>query len=284
VGSAFDIEKAPHNSFQVGRSASRVFVLGFPASSRDNEAMAERTVNARQLEVLNWIVEGCPSGVMTDTTHKTTAKALQSRRLVVVANKGRAWKAEATDAGKYFVEHGGYPAGHWSTGAKRGSRSAGPQPEGEPVSGNPRRVTGRRPVDQLIADLVNAGGELTVDSDREGYWEGLASSANRYSKVPIGKVLRVHRGTTWKARVIRLEDPPAWMAANLDPIPVPEQLYRPHPTVKALRDHRDRLPITGETRARALHILDAIARLRRHEGTASIHRPWRPAIGVRRAT
>jgi hypothetical protein len=223
--------------------------------------MAERTVNARQLEVLQWIVGGCPGGVMTDTTHKTTAKALQNRRLVVASKKGGVWKAEATDAGKYLVEHGHYPPGHWSTGAKRGSRSAGSAPHDAPVSGNRRRVTGRRPVDQLIVDLVNAGGEMTVESDREGYWEGLASSANRHNKVPVGKVLKVQRGGTWKERVLRLEDPPAWMTADIRPIPVPEHLNRPHPTVKALRDHRDRLPMSGVTRDRALRILDAIAKI-----------------------
>lgn len=227
---------------------------------RDNGAMAERTVNVRQLEVLKWIVEGCPGGVLADTTHKTTAKSLHRRRLAVVSRKGGVWKAEATDAGKYFVEHGQYPAGHWSIGAKRGLRSAAPPPPEAQRSRSRCRVTGRRPVEQLIADLVDAGGEMTVASDQDGYWEGLASSANRYNKVPVGKVLTVQRGGTWKERVIRLEDPPAWMTTNLDPVPVADQLHAPHPTVKALRDQRDGLPMSGETRARALRILDAIAK------------------------
>lgn len=60
--------------------------------------------------------------------------------------------------------------------------------------------------------------------------------------------------------MIRLEDPPDWVAVDLDPIPIAEQLRRPHPAVKSLRDDRHRLPMRGQTRTRALRILDAIAK------------------------
>jgi hypothetical protein len=222
--------------------------------------MAERTINARQLEVLNWIVGGCPKGVMTGTIHKTTAKALQRRRLAVVSKRGGVWKAEATDAGKYFVKHRQYPAEHWSTGVGPRSTAASPPPHHRPVHGHRRRVTGRRPVDQLLADLVAAGGEVTVETHQDRYWEGLASSANRYNKVPGGKVLKVERGRSWMERVIRLEDAPDWMTVDLDPIPIAEHLRGPHPAVMALRDDPSRLTMRGETRARALRILDAIAK------------------------
>ena len=76
--------------------------------------VAERTVNARQLEVLKWIVAGCPEGVMKDTTYKTTAIALQNRRLATVIKKRGVWTAEATEAGRHFAEQGRYPAGHWT--------------------------------------------------------------------------------------------------------------------------------------------------------------------------
>jgi hypothetical protein len=60
--------------------------------------MGERTVNIRQLKVLKWIVAGCPEGVMTGSTHKTTSVALQNRRLAKVSKRKGVWKAEATDA------------------------------------------------------------------------------------------------------------------------------------------------------------------------------------------
>lgn len=192
------------------RRLGRSQVLG-----RDNGPMAERTVNARQREVLNWIVEGCPEGVMTGTDHKTTAKALHRRRLAVVSGRGGIWKAEATDAGRYFAQHGQYPAGHWSATSGQRSRSARSHPHDRSGLEDRRRVTGRRPVDQLIADLVEAGGELTVEAYQDRYWEGLASSAIRYNKIPVGKVLKVERGATWKERIIRLED--ARLATPPDP-------------------------------------------------------------------
>lgn len=197
---------------------------------------------------------------MTGTIPKTTAKALQRRRLAVVSKRGGVWKAEATDAGKYFVKHGQYPAEHWSTGMGPRSTAASRPTHDAAARGHRRRATGRRPVDQLIADLVKAGGEVTVEAHHDGYWEGLASSANRYNKVPGGKMLKVERGRSWMERVIRLEDPPDWMIVDLDPLPIAEQLRAPHPTVKALRDDRSRLTMRGETRARALRILDAIAK------------------------
>jgi hypothetical protein len=33
-------------------------------------------INPHQVEVLRWIADGCPNGVMTGYSYKTTAKAL----------------------------------------------------------------------------------------------------------------------------------------------------------------------------------------------------------------
>ncbi|WP_322938034.1 hypothetical protein [Nocardioides bizhenqiangii] len=224
--------------------------------------MTERTVNARQLEVLKWIVDGCPEGVMTGTTHKTTAVALQGRRLVKVSKKGGVWRAEPTDAGRQFLATGAYPAGHWSASRESPARLI-PTAAAKPAKPSTQpKVTGLRPVDQMIADLIKAGGEVTVevDNNRQGYWEGLASSATRYNKVPSGKLLKVTRGKAWSERIIRLEDPPEWMTAVLDPIHVSEQLRNPHPVVKAIRGDRERLTIRRDVRVRALRILDALAK------------------------
>lgn len=222
-------------------------------------------MNIRQLEVLKWIVAGCPEGVMTGSTHKTTSIALQNRRLAKVSKRKGVWKAEATDAGRYFLEHGQYPAGHWSGSAEPASGPA--TPAAAPLRSKPkakpkreRKVTGLRPVDQMMADLAVAGGRMTVAADTGTYWENLVSSATRFNKVPEGKLLKIARGNSWSERTIWLEDPPGWMPLELVPIPVAEALRNPHPAVKALRDGKDRLPMKREVRARALRILDAIAK------------------------
>lgn len=203
---------------------------------------------------------------MTGTTYKTTAVALQGRRLVTVSKKGGRWKAEATEAGLYFVEHGSYPAGHWSA-TPTTSTSSGPpapmpvQPRSQTARpARKRRVSGARPVDQLIADVTAAGGRLEVASDGS-YYENLVSSAIRHNKVPDGKLLQVTRGRRWEQRTIELVDKPAWMTAVLDPIPVPERLIKPHPAVVVLRaDTEHRLQFKRDVRQRALRLLDAAAK------------------------
>ena len=224
--------------------------------------MGERTVNARQLEVLEWIVAGSPDGVMSGTAHKTTAVALQNRRLVKVSKRKGVWRAEPTEAGCYFVEHGAYPPGHWSVGSEPASPAAARPAtrEAPPEPARERKVAGLRPVDQMMADLAKAGGELTVAADRGGYWENLAAAATRHGKVPEGKLLRVARGKDWSERTIWLEDAPDWMTVDLEPVPVAESLRSPHPVVKTLRDDKDWLPMNRGVRARALRILDAIAK------------------------
>jgi hypothetical protein len=242
--------------------------------------MSERTVNTRQLQVLTWIVQGCPEGVMSGTSHKATAVALQSRRLAIVSRRGGVWKAVATEAGRYFIEHGQYPAGHWFTEPAPSTR---PSPVVRRAAPRPvNKVTGHRPVDQMIADLIEAGGELTVETLAPGYWEGLASSATRHKKVPEGKLLQVVRGATWGERVIRLEDPPEWMSATLQPVPVAEQLRAPHPSVKALRDNSGRLRMKQPTRTRALRVLDALAKACLQRGYV-VATP-RPTMGYAHAT
>lgn len=80
-----------------------------------------RTVNGLQLKVLRWIAEGCPAGgVPTEGfSYKVSAYALQSRRLVRVDRRGGRWRAEVTDVGRHFLEHGAYPASDTGPGPKR---------------------------------------------------------------------------------------------------------------------------------------------------------------------
>lgn len=106
-------------------------------------------INARQLEVLQWIAAGCQQGVMKDYTYKTTAVALRGRRLITVTRKGGGWQAELTDAGGHYLRHGTSPDGFWTTsrktaaaadlaGVSRFSRAAG-------LRTRLRRVTSSRP-------------------------------------------------------------------------------------------------------------------------------------------
>ncbi len=105
-------------------------------------------LNARQEAVLRWISEGCPDGVMDGFTHKTTAVALQNRRLVTVSRKGGVWRAELTDAGRFYLKHGhrrppqpptsrigqaGLPSAATALAVAKEEESAAPQDDGRAV-------------------------------------------------------------------------------------------------------------------------------------------------------
>lgn len=200
---------------------------------------------------------------MDDTTYKTTAIALQNRRLATVTKKRGVWKAEATEAGRHFAEHGCYPAGHWtsSSDTTRAKSATALSPARPTIPERAeRKVTALRPVDQMIADIVAAGGSLEVE-DFHNYYDNLVSSAIRHGKVPEGKLLEIARGRSWPQKLLQLVDKPAWMNAVLESIEVSDKLIKPHSAIVALRaDKGHRLRFKGDVRQRALRLLDAIAK------------------------
>jgi len=251
-----------------------------------------------QVAVLQWIADGCPDGVMQGHSYKTTAVALQDRRLVTISRKGGTWRATLTQGGGYYLQHGAYPANPRGAsvttrpqpgGRPRTNPAATPaaqqqtavSPSSDPSTATPagRRSTSTPPVadlsfasppsprpprrlpasEQLVADVIAAGGELAVNrSQSNTNYEALVRTAIRFGKVPAGKQLVVVRGRRWEELSIRLEDPPAWLEEHLEPIPVPEALRKPHPVVAALRT-KESFDIKGDARQRALRLLQALA-------------------------
>lgn len=68
-------------------------------------------LTVRQVEVLQWIGEGCQDGVWRDFTYKTTTYALASRGLVAVDRRRKQWSATLTDEGQFYLAHGQLPSG-----------------------------------------------------------------------------------------------------------------------------------------------------------------------------
>ena len=122
------------------------------------------------MEVLVWIVAGCPGGVMTDTAFETSAAALASRGLVVVRRQRGRWTAEATEDGRYFAEHRRYP----------------PSPDDWRRRTGDRRTGSGGPVEQLIAELTGRGSGPGVGVMDCGRADMLIRSAIRHGKVPQG--------------------------------------------------------------------------------------------------
>ena len=87
--------------------------MGGPDKPRIMPTMANQpSLNPRQLDVLQWIADGCPASAMNDTSYKTVAVALQSRRLVTISKRHGIWTATVTEVGTHYLHHGEYPESH----------------------------------------------------------------------------------------------------------------------------------------------------------------------------
>lgn len=97
--------------------------------------MAHRkTLTQAQLDVLEWIADGCPDGVMDGYEHRIGAAALRKRGLVETNGRGPSWTAEITEAGQRYLA--------------RAQEPDAPMPRQSNVS-----VT-----EQLVSDVEKAGG------------------------------------------------------------------------------------------------------------------------------
>jgi len=101
--------------------------------------MQRRVVNARQLDVLSWIADGCPDGVMLDFSYKTTAAALRNRGLAAVSKRG-GWHATITEAGRRYLELGGYPDDAETTHPAARAVPTPPKPAAKPKPPRPDPV------------------------------------------------------------------------------------------------------------------------------------------------
>ena len=165
-----------------------------------------RSLNARQIEVLTWISEGCPDGVMDGFAHKTTAVALMSRRLVTVDRRRDRWSANITEAGRHYLEHGTYPDGFWPSNPARAAgpplplrTSREPRPDRAPKA-SPRQPAGER----LVSEVQAAGGILEVEPGPGIDWIARVHSAILLGRVPDGMLLSI-RGVLGSSSLLPIE-------------------------------------------------------------------------------
>ncbi|WP_446224818.1 hypothetical protein ACTWPB_06720 [Nocardia sp. IBHARD005] len=110
-----------------------------------------------------------------------------------------------------------------------------------------------RPVDNFIAEIIEAGGTLLVQQTADSpNYHNLIRSALRFGKVPQGKLLVTGQVHETREQVIKLIDEP-------DPIIVPARRSLTHPAAIRLRDDEKSLLITPSVRVWALGLLDVLA-------------------------
>lgn len=134
-------------------------------------------VNARQLEVLQWIADGCEDGhwPVDDFTHRTSAVAFKNRGLVTVKGHGPSWAAAVTDAGAYYLKNGTYPPGHRDVVVVRQPRRA--NAPSEPVEVGEGAAKTLEEARAFIAELQEQDGRSISITDPS------ASTRARYRRI-----------------------------------------------------------------------------------------------------
>ena len=230
-------------------------------------------LNHRQVEVLRWISDGCPDGRWTGFTYKTTASALQSRRLVEVSKRGGTWSASILPAGAHYLTHGRYPPAHWPT--KRGGvavdldRAAAASVQSNrvhwspppPRPAKPAPPDGLTPTRKLVKDIIDAGGIFEIDTkDDKTSYRSLVGIINRRGMAPDGQEVIMLTGRSYHHLVFRLSKVSDWKTAPPAETLAAERIGRWHPAVATLRTEKRLDAIDKLLRDRAFRLLHAAAR------------------------
>lgn len=214
-------------------------------------------LNEAQRAVLEWVRDGCPEGVYDGYTHRISAAALRSRGLVRISGRGPTWRAEITDQGRAHLN------------GERMTQKADPAPpaatSNETGSGDLRATTGKpprplRPTEQLIADLMDAGGVMRVPywrSEGNRDYRQLIDAARRWSKVPEGK--RLVTDLVQGEMEIRLVDAPEGTVIAPEPVPVPARLTKPHPVARQYREDTAHHHVSRSALSRVVRIIHGLA-------------------------
>jgi hypothetical protein len=230
--------------------------------------MSNRSVNDRQLRVLEWIADGSPDGVMTGHAYKNVAIALQGRGLITISKRQGVWQATLTARGEFYVAHHEYPD------PKPASVAADTAPPEARTPPQPARVRKVAPTVDLVRRVEELG-EVRVEGWSEvSRHRSLVESANRFRKTPPGQQLLA--SGSYGELVVTLVDAPSWWSEDPAPIEVDVALRHPDPVVAQIRDASDLLSIVGHAnRQRALRLLNALVgegRRRGHEVTIPTRR------------
>jgi hypothetical protein len=222
-------------------------------------------LNKAQVAVLRWIAAGAPPGVMEGYAHRVSASALRTRDLVRIFGRGETWRAELTDRGREQLERlerelsaptrdgkdGNVPDHPQLLRASRSEARADPEPGPPPLS----------KTEQLVADVIAAGGRLTLPdetADGEVNWRQRAYAAQRHGKVPSGKRLFV--AWTKAGFEIELLDGETGNELGAEAVPVPARLSKYHPVAQEFRNRTSLHEVSRKALPRVLRIVHALAK------------------------
>ncbi len=243
-------------------------------------------LTAAQRAVLQWVHDGCATGVYEDWAHRLVARALHNRGLLLVKGHGSSWTATITKEGVHYLETGTYfrrddlrsashadgkalkkiprtpaPSTHRNSGP--GAEEAAAKPQRKPVSRKPG------PVDQLMRSLHDADDHrVLVPIEHAAKYRQLAATAKRFGRVPAGNRLGFEscQQESGYRLAITLGSQPGWQTKQL-PQAMSEAPSDPSDVVLEIMQLDD-FPVQGAQRNRAFRLLDALVRGARATGMA----------------
>lgn len=115
-------------------------------------------LNAAQMAVLSWIVDGCLDGVFPEGSfaHRITARALKNRGLVEISGHGVSWRAKPTARGRAWPEETAADREEREATARALHSRTHPNAQTDAVQRALRKVPGRaRPKKSIPVKQVN---------------------------------------------------------------------------------------------------------------------------------
>lgn len=238
-------------------------------------------LNLRQIEILDWIKNGCPDGVygMEDTSYRISARVLANKGLVKIAGRGPAWTAVVTARGSVWPgatqedervrdREKKVEAIEAQAVAKRLAKGDGAsQPHADrrvrskPLSDPTRAERRQLLVNRLTQQLIDTGEPVTLDHEEWDYDEQrlMESAATRSPNRPYGQVLTVINTGGWKSRQHTFKFV-KYLPDFIDRIEVivPERVSRYHPSVRKFMEDKQGQWVSSPLVPRAARILNAI--------------------------
>lgn len=213
-----------------------------------------------QLAVLQRVGDPADQVTARDSTLATTVYALRNRGLVVTPRIDGRWRAEITDAGRFYLEHGYHPERPNlpdQTGPPAKRRSS------RPASEKKWSTVPRIAAETLLKLLEEQGGLVRIDDPDDqarAAWRRAIAALKRQNLVPAGMHLR-HHGRDEGDLLIELvqgehpdakywEPRPQLTASEADPL---------HAAVVKLSRDPAQLRVSKGSRERALRLLHVLA-------------------------
>jgi hypothetical protein len=218
-------------------------------------------LNARQLDTLRRIADGPSVDSSTHPGFSGSVYALRARGLVTTPRQGRGWRAEITDAGRFYLEHGYHP--------RRPVRALRPQREKDSSGAAQIAIA---PGD-LVGMIQTAGGSLTISDpapEVRAAWRRAIHAARTSREHQAAMLMYTGRDRGDLKIWLPSHTPPATAPTPVATPPVqPPKIpgvtvagrlpAAPHPVVALVQDNPALVHVTRGLLPRVLVILQAIA-------------------------